>query len=287
MGKINIGLSAQEKESTIESYLSQHPEIKHTIIFYPDKWDHLTIEAEYTPYSEIIMYRTYYPYLQKIDNSYLLVYDECMRDKNRKCLTYNCAHKYNNQTEHVLVFEGFPFIDDPQEFMILAEMIDNVRMHSRTFNVSVFDSIPTSCRQKDYAFTRIPVEADREAYEVKKQDLFDNLGKKDPDTIPNALEIFVGKWKRKSIDDTCVARNARYKTATFAEHRKCDRATLIDLPLRTRDFTDWLKLSGCREMTFLHTGLPVDNYFFDKYSKWFKEVRSFIEAAGLHERERS
>ena len=285
-GRINIGFSRAEKEAAIDAYRAKHPEIENVIIFYPDKWEHLEVHAEYTPYSEIIMYRTYYPYLQKIDNSYLIVYDECMRDKNRKCLTYNCAHKYNNQTEHVLVFEAFPFIDDAQDFMILADMVDYVRMHGRKFDVSVLDDIPTVCRYGDYVFSSTPVEADSEAYEKKKTELFDNLGKKDPDTIPNALEIFVGKWKKPEFDKEYVARNSRYKgdnVSTYAQHKSRKEVCLIDLPLRTRDFTDWLKLSGCQKMTFLHTGLPVDNFFYNKYQKWFEEVKNFVEAAGLHE----
>ena len=292
-GKINIGFLPKEKEAAIEHYCAEHQEIKHVIIFYPDKWEHLSIDAEYTPYSEIIMYRTYYPYLQKIDNTYLLVYDECMRTKKRSDLTYNCAHKYNNQTEHVMVFEGFPFIESPDDFMILADMVDYVKMHRRKFDATVFDDIQTVCKKIDYQYGRIDVSLPDNAedlYQSKKADLFENLGKKDPDTIPNALEIFVGKWKKPEFDKEYVARNSRYKVdnvTTYAHHKKQKSCILIDLPLNYRDFSDWLKLSECKDMKFLHSGLPVDNFFYNRYVEWFKEVKIFIETANLHERKRS
>lgn len=289
MGLINIGFTATEKEEMIRQYQKEHPDVENIIIFYPDGWEHLGIDAEYTPYSEIIMYRTFYPYLQKIDKSYLLVYDECMRTKNRYDLTYNCAHKYNNQTPHVMVFEGFPFIDEPDDFMILADLVDSVRMRARKhFDPSVLDEIDTEVKHNIYDFGRIDVDLPakaEEAYFNEKDKLFANLGNKDPDTLPNALEIFVGKWKKpKENLEAYVARNQRFKTDTFAMHKKTDEAKLIDLPLAQKDFNDWLKLSGCKSMLFLHTGLKVDIYFYNRYCNWFKEVEKFYETASLYER---
>lgn len=284
---IYIGFSQAEKEWAIQDYIAKHQEVKHVTIFHPDGWEHLAMKAEYVPYSEIIMYRTYYPLLQKIDDSYLLVYDECLRDKNRYCLTYNCAHKYNNQTKHILVFEFFPFIEYKEEFMILADLIDHVRMRPRKLDASVLKDIPTVIRRKSYEFTREDVELPdgaREAYEAKKKGLFDNLGKKGPDTIPNALEAFVGKWKTPKPGD--IARNQRYKGLdTFPMHKPVkegETARLIDLPLRQRDFNDWLKLSGYTRMRFVHTGLPVDDYFFSRYQVWFEEVSRFGKDTGIH-----
>ena len=291
-GKINIGFNRKQKEEAIGMYTAEHPEIKHIIVFYPDKWEHLGIEAEYIPYSEIIMYRTFYPLLEKIDSTYLLVYDECMRTKNRNDLTYNCAHKYNNQTEHVMVFEFFPFIEEPEEFMILADMIDHVRMKGRHYDGSVLDEIPTVSAGHDIKLDRMDVaipDGAAEKYEREKTKLFENIGKKDPDTVPNALEIFVGKWKKPDFEGEYVARNKRYKAdnvSTFAEHKPRKEAVLIDLPLRRRDFNDFVKLSGCKEMKFMHTGLGVDNFLFDRYSAWIKEVTAFDENAGLHKRKR-
>lgn len=291
-GKINIGYRKKQKEEAIEKYLTDHAEINHVIVFYPDGWEHLSIKAEYIPYSEIIMYRTFYPLLEKIDNTYLLVYDECMRTKKRTDLTYNCAHKYNNQTEHIMVFEFFPFIDDPQDFMILADFIDHVKMRPKKFDESVFEDIPISVINYDFAFEKetviVPDDAD-EKYEAEKQKLFENLGKKDPDTVPNALEIFVGKWKKPEFDQDYVARNSRYKAdnvSTYKEKKVRKEVVLIDLPLNQKDFNDYVKLSGCEKMTFLHTGLSVDNYFFDRYQKWFEEVKKFNETASIYERKR-
>ncbi len=174
--------------------------------------------------------------------------------------------------------------------MILAYLVDHVRMRPRKLGPSVFKDIPTVCKRRSWEFRRedviLPFGAE-EAYQKKRDELFGSLGKKDPDTVPNALEVFAGKWKKPEAGDDRehVARNQRYKgehISTFAMHRKAEECRLIDLPLRQRDFNDWLKLSGCRKLTFLHTGLPVDNYFFDRYQAWFEEVKRFAEDPDIH-----
>lgn len=93
-----------------------------------------TRKAEYAPnsvsdrtieqygWAESIMYRVFYPLLGRIDNSYLIIYNEFMRNKNRSSLEYNCVAKYSTQTEHRLVFEYFPIIDEIEDFMILADL---------------------------------------------------------------------------------------------------------------------------------------------------------------------
>ena len=73
-------------------------------------------------WAESIMYRVFYNLLGRIDNSYLIIYNEFMRNKNRSSLEYNCVAKYSTQTEHRLVFEYFPIIDEIEDFMILADL---------------------------------------------------------------------------------------------------------------------------------------------------------------------
>ena len=45
----------------------------------------------------------------------------------------------------------------------------------------------------------------------KKNELFDNLGNKDPDTIPRNLQLLAGDFKKKSNWTKYVARNKRFK----------------------------------------------------------------------------
>ena len=56
-----------------------------------------------------------------MDASYLLIINECLRTRKRSDLTYNCLHHYLNQTPHRLIFEYFPFVSDPNDFMILLD----------------------------------------------------------------------------------------------------------------------------------------------------------------------
>lgn len=262
------------------------------IVFYPDGWDKINIEAEFVPYSEIIMYRTFYPLLQKIDNTYLLVFDECMRVKNRSDLTYNCAHHYCNQTKHILVFEFFPFIDEPKDYMILLDLVDPNRYKGKNFSVKLLEEQPVSVIGHSYEFSCLDCLLDKGSarkYQAAKSKLFDNLGNRDPDTIPNALQLFVGRWKPIEPGKLYVARNLRKgkpNVYTFRAFAPSVRYRLIDLPMRQLVFNDFVKKSGCASLEFVHTHLNIDNYFYDRYRVWFKEVEKFNAEASLYEKKR-
>jgi hypothetical protein len=278
---ICIGLSPEEKKMAVLRYMKENPEIRHVVVFHPDGWDTVDVEAERYTFSESILYRVFYPLLQKIDSSYLIVYDEVMRTPKRNALEYSCMHKYSNQTPHSMAFQQFPTLGSPEDIMILADLTD-ARMHRRPYSPDVLTGLDMHVSPVRYVLgvelTKLPPSAHSE-YAQKKAALFDGLGNKDPDTIPNALELFVGRWKHPRPED--VARNRRYKTRTFREPLKTDRARLIDLPLSCRDLTDWVTLSGCRDMTFVHTGLGVDTYLYRKYAEFFKEVNAFGVKAGI------
>ena len=306
-GIINISYTEEMKIAAIKQYLKDHDEVKHIILFYPGKsFSPLDIEnAEFVTFEETILYKFFYPLLEKIDNSYLLVYDECMRLKKRNDLHYNCMHHYSNQTKHKLVFEFFPYIDEPNDYMILMDLVDAGKYQGKWrytgkytkqgFDYSLFDEIPVSVNPQTFLLSKIDVEItgkDKNKYAEKKQSLFDNLGNKEPDTIPSALSVFVGNMKAKSLDDTqiYIARNKRFKksnVATFAEYPKDEKYSIIDFPLRQLVFNDFVKSSGAKEFAFLHTGLPVDKYFYDRYAKFFEEVKEFYAQANLYEGKRA
>lgn len=291
---INIGFDLAAKEEAVKLYCSEYG-LKNVIIFHPDGWSTIRIDgAEYVPYSEIIMYRTFYPLLQKIDNSYLLVFDECLRTKNRNDLTYNCAHHYGNQTKHIIVFEHFPFIDDTEDFMILLDLEKPNRYKGQKFADYLLQETIVNVIHNDIAIFKeetIPTEKQIAAYEKKKQELFDGLGMKDPDTIPNALQLFASKYKIIDEDKTYIARNQRYKQLNVLSFTQAvsgwSRLYAIDLPLSQKTFNDFVKLSGVKEIVFCHSGLKVDDYFYNRYKKWEREVQAFNAKAGIHTQERT
>ena len=290
-GVINISYDMKMKEQAVKEYLKDHPDVKGIILFYPDEWPTLEIEAEKVPFSEVIMYRTFYPLLEKIDNSYLLVFDECMRLKKRNDLSYNCIHHYCNQTQHKLVFEYLPFIDEPDDYMILMDFIDAARYKGKHFTEELFDEVPVSVVEKTFSLTSVMSDppGDVVKYAEKKKELFENLGNKSPDTVPNALQLFAGQYKAIMPNEKYIARNKRYKAGNVSVMKDDilgDGWTFVDLPLRQKIFNDILVRSGMHDIKFLHSGLPIDDYFFSRYSKWIEEVQKFNAQASIYERKR-
>ncbi len=133
---IVIGADCNRKNNIISFYIEQY-KIKKIYVFTPDEFKEdfqVTIKCEHIPYTEIIMYRTFYRLLEEIDNESLLVFNECLRTQNRHDLTYNCAHNFCSRTKHKLVFEYFPFIENHDDYMILLDFIDKYRFKGIGFD---------------------------------------------------------------------------------------------------------------------------------------------------------
>ena len=287
-GIINIGYSYTDKKAIIENYVKEH-NIKHVIIFYPDKWQKIEYDAEFVEYSEIIMYRTFYPLLEKINDDYLLVFDECMRVKKRNDLTYNCAHHYCHQTSHKLVFEYFPIIDNLNDFMILLDFIDDGRYRNKSFNYDLLKDYPIGVKKRhiklDKIYAATPTDKELLAYEKEKEKLFDNLGNKDPNTIPRNLHLFAGKRKKVTDDKYYVARTNRYKkenVVTYKDIINSQECLIVDFPIRQMIFNDFVKKSNIQKLTFIHSGFKVDDVYYNKYSEWIKILEEFYVKADLY-----
>ena len=127
---IRIGLSNRQKQKVVGEYLKTH-KIKKIFCFYFKRFP-LEIktkhEIEYIQYENIIEYNPFYRLLEEINETSLIIMNECMRTQNRSNLTYNCAHHYLRQTPHKIVFEYFPIIDRMNDFMILLDFL-NIRLY--------------------------------------------------------------------------------------------------------------------------------------------------------------
>jgi hypothetical protein len=118
-------------------------------------------------------------------------------------------------------------------------------------------------------------------YEKKRDALFDNLGKKDPGTIPRNLHLFAGTFKKPFINSEhkYVARNSRlgksnitvYKDITLGNY------TIIDFPYRRIDFNDFLKASGMHDLSFISTDLKIDQYYVNWFNEWGRRLNEFYE----------
>ena len=238
--------------------------------------------CEQYEWADIIMYKVFYPLLERIDDSFLIVINECLRVRNRNDLTYNCLHHYLNQTRHRIVFEYFPFIEDAADTMILLDNDKPNRFKGSGYDRHMLADVDLDVTTHHYSAYEVPVAlptgaADR--YAAKKQALLDGLGNGDPDTVPRQLHVWCGAYKRGAIEPEAqyVARNARFdrnNIVTYPEVSRLGQYVVIDFPHRRLDFNDFLKISGMTRVEFLSTGLGVDRYYYDEFNHWERKVGS-------------
>lgn len=288
--RIHIGFSHYEKQDAINTYCISH-EIKKVLFFSPNEFSFefetaRNIPVRHIGYDDIIEYETFYPLLEEIDDSYLLVFNECMRTQNRNDLTYNCAHHYCNQTKHKLVFEYFPFIDSVEDSMILLNFIDKYKYKGKSFDYTFFREEPLNIRQVVFSLSTVESQASEKRYLDRKKYLFDHLGKSDPDTIPRQLHIFAGNFKSSVLNDSLVyvARNNRFNrqnVVTYEGVEPMKQYIVIDFPHRRIDFNDFLKKTLMRNIVFISSGLKVDKYYFSELENWVRRLEDFYAKASV------
>lgn len=287
---IYLGLHATSKADTIRRYAAAHNPRK-IFVFAPERFPlriETEAEVEYVAYSDIIMYKYFYRLLEEIDDQTLLVFNECLRTQNRNDLTYNCAHHYANQTRHTLVFEYFPFIEQPQDAMILLDLSNPGRFKRRGFSWEILAEEEIRGNRVPVALEIAPIPiADRDIarYEALKSKLFEGLGAADPDTIPRKLHLFAGDLKKPYLrsDGRYVARNARFKMPNVYTYRDAGLGdyTVVDFPHRRLDFNDFLKGGARRAIQFIHSGLKVDAYYVRELELWQERMAEFYAKTGL------
>lgn len=287
---IRLGLTVHQKQREIAAYAERHG-LSRVYIFYPERFPLECPGAKPIEYKEIIMYRTFYPLLEEIRPDCLLVFNECLRTQNRSDLTYNCAHHYCNQTPHKIVFEYFPFIEARDDFMILLDLLDKGRYKGKGFSWEFL-------REQDVRAVRHPLAAEairvsigpklRQKYQAKKDQLFAELTEEqDPDIIPRHLHVLAGDFKKSALadDGLYVARNARFKrdnVVTYKEAEPGKEYTLIDFPHRRLDFCDFVRTTGQHRFRFIHSGLPVDDFYFSELTAWIGRIEEFYASTDLY-----
>lgn len=291
---IRVGLSPEEKQAVLAAYLKTYP-IKKIYIFYWPAFKHeydVGLPVEYIEYKDIIMYKFFYRLLEEIDDSCLIVMDECMRTQSRGDLTYNCAHHYLNQTSHKAVFEYFPFIEEPADFLILLDFLNKGKYKGKGFDWAMLAGEDINVKP---AIISLEVETiaitakQKEAYEAKKEGLFAGLGIRDPDTIPRNLHVFVGGFKKPFLEKGkyYLARNARLglpNVETYDQFTaRPEPPILIDFPHRRLDLNDYLKKIKSAQLKFLSSGLKVDLYYIQTFYEWKERVEAFYAHAKVCE----
>jgi hypothetical protein len=290
---IRIGLSDEEKRREITAYIEAHG-IEKTIVFFWKAFPLQGVEGEHREYTDIIMYKYFYRLLEEIDERTLLVFNECLRAQNRSDLTYNCAHHYANQTPHVIVFEYFPFIEHPADFMILLDLMRPNKYKGKGFSPAMLADEDVLVKPHPLTLETLEIETPAKAvdqYEAKKEQLFANIGEGDPDTIPRQLHVWAGNLKKAYLkpNEIYVARNSRFKLPNVATYKTVNPGQeyiVIDFPHRRLDFNDFLKVTGIKRVRFLHSELKVDKYYADELQRWIERRNAFYGQASLYPEKR-
>jgi hypothetical protein len=289
---IRIGLSQREKQKVIDEYLIGKY-IKKIFCFYfksfPVKYK-IDCEIEYIEYSDIEMYKFFYRLLEEIGSDSLIIIDGCMRTQNRSELIYNCAHHYLNQTLHKIVFEHFPIIETKDDFMILLDFENKGKYKGKPFDYLFLQQEDILIKPHKVRMELSPVEvtdSEKSRYEAKKESLFDNLGSKDPDTVPRMLQLFAGDIKKKAVksDRLYVARNKRFKmdnVLSYDDIKAKDNCTVIDTHYRRLNMNDFLKTTGMTTVKYLCTTLSIDNVIINEFSEWKARLDAIYAQASLY-----
>ncbi|MDD5486378.1 MAG: hypothetical protein PHW65_02335 [Dehalococcoidales bacterium] len=292
---IRIGLGERQKQKVVSEYLNGH-KIKKIFCFYFKKFPiklNVSCDIEYIEYADIEMYKFFYRLLEEIDESSLIIINECLRTQNRSELIYNCAHHYLNQTPHRIVFEFFPIIESRQDFMILLDFENKGKYKGKGFDYVYLQNEDIKVKPFKIKLETIPVEItdkDRERYEKKKEQLFANLGEKDPDTIPRNLQLLAGDMKKKAIETNklYIARNKRFKMENVLSYQEIETKNtkvdyiVIDMHYRRLNMNDFLKTAGMNKIKYLCTTLPIDNVIVTEFTKWKARCDAIYAQASLY-----
>ena len=299
MKKIHIGLKPSEKRAEIQKALNEYKDVDRIFVFYGDK-EHPEFEFEgletiYTPWSETEMYRTFYPLLGQpykgqdtpaITDKSLLVVDEMLVDRHRGCLKQNCTLHFMRVSSRRLIFNWMPFIDQPDDFMILVDYAYPDRYKRQPFQKELLEEIDCRITRRLPEISSQNIEtsaADFKRYEKQRDKLFDDLGQKDPNTIPRKLILLAGSIKKKEMKDglTYVARNSRIKGAITYKDTGSEEIYIIDPTYKRKELIDFIRRSSTRELIYLQTDLPVDKVYLDDLNSWYDRMEDFYEKADL------
>jgi len=285
---IFIGLDDNQKRIEVERYQASH-DIHKVVVISADEFPLPIADTDQVTYSDVIMYVTFYRLLQEINSHTLIVINECLRTQNRYDLSYNCIRNYLNQTPHQLIFQQLPLIDTAEDFMILFDFDTRSRWKRQPFDSAlikanaevVVSPLPVTFKQ-----ISVPTSAPtKQKYQAEKAKLFAALGAKDPHTLPRNLYLIGGKDKQAFINAQAqpdlfnlsapsanyVARNQRLggNVVTFDQAKAEDAPyTIVELPHRFIDFSDFIKRTGQASHSVLVADLKVDAWYFSRYQAW-------------------
>jgi hypothetical protein len=287
---IYLGYSDDAKRAEIQRYVSDNG-IRKLVVISADEFPLAVDGADQVKYSDVIMYVTFYRLLQAIDSGTLVVLNECLRTQNRYDLAYNCIRNYLNLTRHQLIFQLLPQIDTQDDFMVLFDFDTQSRWKRRSFDADLIArESRVTVERLDIGFERVPVRTSdktRARYAAEREALFAGIGSRDPHTLPRNLYLIGGADKLAHIvgqanlplyngqDGLYVARNKRLGRAdvvTYADVQPETGYTILELPHRFIDYTDFVKTTWQTRSVVLTADLKVDDWYFTRYCDWSERI---------------
>ncbi len=195
------------------------------------------LNCYHVPYKESIMYKHYFKLLKEISKDSLIILNNILKSKNRSCLEYNCIRHYCNCTNNILAFQYYPIIDNKEDFLILYDMIQVNKFWKLKYeDIDKFENVVQGEINMSYEIKEIELSQLVVATykELKEKTILEV--KKDPDIIPRRLL----KYSEKEIR-------------------------------RVSDFFDSLT-ERKPNLKLTKSQLPVDNYYFNQFLNFIKEV---------------
>ena len=201
-------------------------------------------------------------------------------------MTYNCIRHFLTQTNHQIIFQYLPVIDEIEDFMILFDFDTQSRWKRQKFSEDLLNESSIVCNPVIPVFFENQVTASQkleQAYVKKRQELFDGIGLKDPHTIPRNLYLLTGKEKLSVVLDfhKYVGRNNRFKLPTlqtYKDDRFEGQFIVFEFCHNHIDFNDFMCLSGQHEFEVITTNLKVDQWYFDRYQQWGETLKNVYSA---------
>lgn len=291
---IALGYTDDAKRDTIDAYCRRHG-IAHVVAISTDAFPLALEGADHVPYSEVIMYRTFYRLLQEISGATLVVVNECLHNQNRYDLAYNCIRNFLNQTPHVLVFQQLPQIDTYEDFMILFDFATQSRWKRQRFDRDLIAAnAEVDVRPLALTFERVDVPtsaATKAHYDTERATLFAALGPRDPHTLPRNLYLLGGKDKAAYISRQSsntlfstgqaahyVARNKRLGLECVVTYDDVTPAgapyTVVEFPHAFADWCDFLRRTWQAVTPVLVADLKVDAWYWQRYNDWMERVHA-------------
>lgn len=293
---ICLGLDNQKKTEILDD-CCQNNDIKKIFILSPEKFVFKYSDkiSETVTYNDLIEYRFFYRLLQEIDKRTLVVVNECLRTKNRYELTFNCIRHFLNQAGHRLIFQYLPIIENREDFMILFDFDTRSQWKRRKFDPLLFKYAEIRTNQIKIKLDKIYIETSRETkekYLKEKKYLFENIGIRDPHTIPRNLYMLSGKDKLRLVEKKVsqkqfdifslgnskikyIGRNNRFKIENMEKYKQSEYSgtySIFEFCHNHIDLIDFFSLSKQTELDVLISDLKVDKWYWDRYSQWIQEL---------------